>query len=68
MTEQPPAHHTLILRCWAEQDELAGQRFWRFHLHWLGTNKRQSFADVETLLTSLNEVFRSETSPDQDTV
>ncbi len=66
MKDQPPTHRTLIMRCWAEQDELVPQRFWRFHLHWLDTNNRQSFADVETLLATLSDVFGAETSPAHD--
>ena len=68
MKDQPLAHRTIIVRCWAEEDELVAQRLWRFHLHWLDTNKRQSFADVETLLAALSDVFGAETAPDQDTV
>lgn len=64
MNEQPSAHRTLILRCWSEEGEGAAQRFWRFHLHWLDTDKRQSFADVETLLALLADVFEPETDID----
>ncbi|MBE2200320.1 MAG: hypothetical protein IAE79_17020 [Anaerolinea sp.] len=55
-----PAHRTLILRCWSEQDETELRRFWRFHLQWLDTEERQSFADVEALLASLAHSFDGE--------
>jgi hypothetical protein len=55
-----PAYRTLILRCWSEQDEVESRRFWRFHLQWLDTEERQSFADVEALLASLDRVFSSD--------
>jgi hypothetical protein len=55
-----PVYRTLILRCWSEQDGAQGRRFWRFHLQWLDTQERQSFADVAALLDSLNQTF----SPD----
>jgi len=60
MNDKTSTHRTLILRCWSEEGEHASQRFWRFHLHWLDTDKRQSFADLETLLALLADVFGSE--------
>ena len=58
-----PTHRTLILRCWSEQDDAESQRFWRFHLQWLDTEERQSFANVAALLASLAHVFDSQTDP-----
>jgi len=55
-----PVYRTLILRCWSEQDGTQGRRFWRFHLQWLDTEERQSFATVEALLATLDQTFRSE--------
>jgi hypothetical protein len=52
-----PAYRTLILRCWSEQDGAQGRRFWRFHLQWLDTQERQSFATVEALLATLDQTF-----------
>jgi hypothetical protein len=52
-----PVYRTLILRCWSEQDNAESRRFWRFHLQWLDTQERQSFADVTALLASLNQTF-----------
>ncbi len=66
MTDKTSTHRTIILRCWSEEDELAARRFWRFHAHWLDTDDHQSFADVETLLNSLGDVFGSEVLPFQD--
>jgi hypothetical protein len=60
MNHQASTHRTLILRCWSEQDEQATRRFWRFHLKWLDTEERQSFATVEALLATLDQTFRSE--------
>jgi hypothetical protein len=62
LNHQPthPAYRTLILRCWSEQDEAESRRFWRFHLQWLDTQERQSFADVETLLALLADIFNGE--------
>lgn len=68
MKDQLPAHRTIIMRCWAEQDELVSQRFWRFHLHWVDTNQRQSFADVKALLAALGDVFGAETALEHDDV
>jgi hypothetical protein len=56
-----PTHRTLILRCWSEQDETELRRFWRFHLQWLDTQERQSFADIELLLAALAHIFNGET-------
>jgi hypothetical protein len=60
MNNHPLDHRTLILRCWSEQDEVESRRFWRFHLQWLDTQERQSFADVETLLALLADIFNGE--------
>jgi hypothetical protein len=56
-------HRTLILRCWSEQDAAESRRFWRFHLQWLDTQERQSFACLEDLLASLDSVFGPEDAP-----
>jgi hypothetical protein len=58
--QSPPYHRTFILRCWSEQDDAESRRFWRFHLQWLDTQERQSFADVETLLALLADIFNGE--------
>jgi len=60
MNHQPSTHRTLILRCWSEQDEQTTLRFWRFHLQWLDTEERQSFATLEALLATLDQTFRLE--------
>ncbi|MBK8989202.1 MAG: hypothetical protein IPM39_24585 [Chloroflexi bacterium] len=60
MNNHPLNHRTLILRCWSEQDDAESRRFWRFHLQWLDTQERQSFADVETLLALLADIFNGE--------
>lgn len=60
MNNHPLDHRTLILRCWSEQDEVESRRFWRFHLQWLDTQERQSFASLDDLLASLDSVFGSE--------
>ena len=54
-----PAHRTLLLRCWSEQDLQGGQRLWRFHLQWLDTETRQSLASLEALLDCLADTFAS---------
>ena len=59
----PPAYRTLILRCWSEQNDAESRRFWRFHLQWLDTQERQSFASLDDLLASLDSVFGSEEAP-----
>ncbi|MCL4263756.1 MAG: hypothetical protein KJ069_11095 [Anaerolineae bacterium] len=53
-------YRTVILRCWSEQDEVESRRFWRFHLQWLDTQERQSFADIEMLLAALAHIFNGE--------
>jgi hypothetical protein len=58
-----PAYRTLILRCWSEQSEVEPRRFWRFHLQWLDTQERQSFANLDELLVSLDSVFSPEDGP-----
>lgn len=60
MNNHPLNYRTLILRCWSEQDDAESRRFWRFHLQWLDTQERQSFADVETLLALLADIFNGE--------
>jgi hypothetical protein len=59
-----PVYRTLILRCWSEQDGAESRRFWRFHLQWLDTQERQSFADVAALLASLNQTFGQDDTQD----
>jgi hypothetical protein len=59
-----PVYRTLILRCWSEQDGAESRRFWRFHLQWLDTQERQSFADVTALLASLNQTFGPDDTQD----
>lgn len=59
-----PVYRTLILRCWSEQDDTESRRFWRFHLQWLDTQERQSFADVAALLASLNQTFGQDDTQD----
>ncbi len=58
-----PAHRTLILRCWSEHDDAKSRRFWRFHLQWLDTQERQSFASLDDLLASFDSVFGPEDTP-----
>jgi hypothetical protein len=60
MNERGACHRTVIVRCWTEEDETAEQHFWRFHLHWLDTDQKESFADVAGLLAFLNGVFGEE--------
>lgn len=55
--EKSPCHRTVIVRCWTEQDETADNHFWRFHLHWLDTDQKQSFANVQEMLAALNGIF-----------
>lgn len=62
MNEKAPCHRTVIVRCWTEEDETADHHFWRFHLHWLDTDQKESFADVAGLLASLNKIFGGERS------
>ena len=59
-----PVYRTLILRCWSEQDDAESRRFWRFHLQWLDTQERQSFADLTALLASLHQTFDPDDTQD----
>lgn len=60
--EKSPCHRTVIVRCWTEQDETADNHFWRFHLHWLDTDQKQSFANVQEMLAALNGIFGEQLS------
>ena len=56
----------LLLRCWEEYDAETQQSFRRFSLEDPSTNKRQGFADIETLLEVLKLVLSDKARKDVD--
>jgi hypothetical protein len=53
LSAAPPRYYSYLLRFWEERGETAGQTVWRFSLEDPQTAQRQSFADLNALMTRL---------------
>ena len=49
-------YHAYLLRCWQESDTDHGTYTWRFSLEGVQDSQRRGFADLQALLTFLQQI------------